>query len=72
MDVIIIYHGYMVVAGGSVTLNTGLATRTTDTTGPEVAQVSFSRDTDFYIGGKCDLGSLLASIPGRILRSLSG
>jgi hypothetical protein len=72
MDVIIIYYGYMVVADGSVTLNTGLTPTATAAPGPEAAKVSFPPNTDFYIGGKFDLGSLLSSIPGRILRGLSG
>jgi hypothetical protein len=35
-------------------------------------KVSYPIDVDIYSGGKFDLGSLLASIPGRLLRGVSG
>jgi hypothetical protein len=37
-----------------------------------LAKTTFPRETDFYAGGKFDLGSILSSIPGRIFRGLSG
>jgi hypothetical protein len=35
-------------------------------------KVSYLIDVDIYSGGKFDLGSLLASIPGRLLSGVSG
>jgi hypothetical protein len=35
-------------------------------------KISYPIDVDIYSGGKVDLGSLLASIPGRLLRGVSG
>jgi hypothetical protein len=35
-------------------------------------KVSYPVDIDIYSGGKFDLGSLLASIPGRLLKGVSG
>jgi hypothetical protein len=70
LDIIVIYHGTMTIAGGSVTLQTGLATPGAPI--PGLAKTTFPKETDFYSGGKFDLGSILSSIPGRIFRGLSG
>jgi hypothetical protein len=70
LDIIVIYHGTMTIAGGSVTLQTGLVTPGAPI--PGLAKTTFPRETDFYSGGKFDLGSILSSIPGRIFRGLSG
>jgi hypothetical protein len=70
LDIIVIYHGNMTIAGGSVTLQTGLVTPGAPI--PGLAKTTFPRETDFYSGGKFDLGSILSSIPGRIFRGLSG
>jgi len=35
-------------------------------------KVSYPVDVDIYSGGKFDLGSLLAAIPGRLLKGVSG
>jgi hypothetical protein len=70
LDIIVIYHGTMTIAGGSVTLQTGLVTPGAPI--PGLAKTTFPKETDFYSGGKFDLGSILSSIPGRIFRGLSG
>jgi hypothetical protein len=70
MDIIVVYHGAMTISGQSVTLNTGLVPPGAPI--PALTKVSFPEETDMYSGGKFDLGSILSSIPGRILRSLSG
>jgi hypothetical protein len=70
LDIIVIYHGSMTIAGGSVTLQTGLITPVPAMTG--LAKTTFPKETDFYAGGKFDLGSILNSIPGRIFRGLGG
>jgi hypothetical protein len=70
LDIIVIYHGTMTIAGGSVTLQTGLVTPGAPI--PGLAKTTFPKETDFYSGGKFDLGSILLSIPGRIFRGLSG
>jgi hypothetical protein len=70
LDIIVIYHGSMTIAGGSVTLQTGLVTPVAPI--PGLAKTTFPREPDFYSGGKFDLGSILSSIPGRIFRGLSG
>jgi hypothetical protein len=53
-----------------VTLQTGLVTPGAPI--PGLAKITFPKETDFYSGGKFDLGSILSSIPGRIFRGLSG
>jgi hypothetical protein len=60
----------MTIAGGSVTLQTGLVTLGAPI--PGLAKTTFPKETDFYAGGKFDLGSILSSIPGRIFRGLNG
>jgi hypothetical protein len=70
MDIIVVYHGAMTIAGQSVTLNTGLVPPGAPV--PTLTKVSFPQETDMYSGDKFDLGSILSSIPGRILRRLSG
>jgi hypothetical protein len=60
----------MTIAGGSVTLQTGLVAPGAPI--PGLAKTTFPKETDFYSGGKFDLGSILSSIPGRIFRGLSG
>jgi hypothetical protein len=70
LDIIVIYHGSMTIAGQSVTLQTGLIAPGAAVAG--LAKTTFPRETDFYSGGKFDLGSILASIPGRIMRGLTG
>jgi hypothetical protein len=70
LDIIVIYHGTMTIAGDSVTLQTGLITPVAAMAG--LAKTTFPRETDFYAGGKFDLGSILSSILGRIFRELSG
>jgi hypothetical protein len=70
LDIIVIYHGTMTIARGSVTLQTGLVAPGAPI--PGLAKTTFPKETDFYSGGKFDLGSILSSIPGRIFRGLSG
>jgi hypothetical protein len=70
LDIIVIYHGSMTIAGQSVTLQTGLIAPGAAVAG--LAKTTFPKETDFYSGGKFDLGSILSSIPGRIFRGLSG
>jgi hypothetical protein len=70
LDIIVLYHGWMTIAGQSVTLNTGLTAPGTSI--PDLLKTTFPRETDFYSGGKFDLGSILSSIPGRIVKGLSG
>jgi hypothetical protein len=60
----------MTIAGGSVTLQTGLVTPGAPI--PGLVKTTFPKETDFYVGGKFDLGSILSSIPGHIFRGLSG
>jgi hypothetical protein len=70
LDIIVIYHSSMTIAGGSVTLQTDLVTP--GATIPGLAKTTFPKETDFYAGGKFDFGCILSSIPGRIFRGLSG
>jgi hypothetical protein len=70
LDIIVIYHGNMTIAGGSVTLQMGLVTPEAPI--PRLAKTTFPKETDFYAGCKFDPGSILSSIPGRIFRGLSG
>jgi hypothetical protein len=60
----------MTIAGGSVTLQTGLVTPGAPI--PGLTKTKFPKETDFYAGGKFDHGSILSSIPGGIFRGLSG
>jgi hypothetical protein len=70
LDIIVIYHSFMTIAGGSVTLQTGLVTPAAPVAG--LAKTTFPKKADFYACGKFDLGIILSSIPGRIFRGLSG
>jgi hypothetical protein len=70
LDIIVIYHGSMAIAGGSVTLQTGLVPPGAPI--PGLSKTTFPKETDFYAGGKFDLGSILSRVPGRIFRGLSG
>jgi hypothetical protein len=70
IDIIVVSHGAMTVSGQSVTLHTGLVPPGASI--PQLAKVSFPHETDMYSGGKFDLGSILSSIPGRIMRGISG
>jgi hypothetical protein len=70
LDIIVIYHGTMTIAGGSVTLQTGLVSPGAPI--PGLSKTTFPKETDFYAGGKFDLGSIMSSIPGRIFRGFSG
>jgi hypothetical protein len=70
LDIIVFYHGTMTIAGGSVTLQTGLVSPTAPIAG--LSKTTFPKETDFYAGGKFDLGSIFSSMPGRIFRGLSG
>jgi hypothetical protein len=66
---IVIYTGRVDIINGTVTQTTGIEPGATIT---RLNKVSYPIDIDIYSGGKFDLGSLLASIPGRLLRGVSG
>jgi hypothetical protein len=70
MDIVVMYMGSMTIANQSVTLNTGIVQQPGAV--PELTKVTFPHETDFYAGGKFDLGSILSSIPGRVVKGLSG
>jgi hypothetical protein len=70
LDIIVIYHCTMTIAGGSVTLQTGLVSPGAPI--PGLSKITFPKETDFYADGKFDLGSILSSIPCRIFRGLIG
>jgi hypothetical protein len=69
IDLIVIYTERLDIINGNVIQITGIEPGATITT---FNKVSHPRDIDIYSGGKFDLGSLLASIRGRILRGVSG
>ncbi|MCS7318261.1 MAG: hypothetical protein NZZ41_08165, partial [Candidatus Dojkabacteria bacterium] len=69
IDVIVIYTGRIDIINGTVTQTIGIDPGTSITT---FNKVSYPIDIDIYSGGKIDLGSLLASIPGRLLKGVSG
>jgi hypothetical protein len=64
MDIIIMYHGYMTISNGSVTLNTGL--NTPGGNFDELPRTNYPTDQNFMLGGKFDLGSILGNIVGMI------
>jgi hypothetical protein len=64
MDIIIMYHGYMTIANGSVTLNTGL--NTPGGNFDELPRTNYPTDNNFLLGGKFDLGSILGNIVGMV------
>jgi hypothetical protein len=72
LDIIVLYHGSVTIAGGNVTLNTGIVPNMTGEDITKLNKVSFPKETDVYSGGKFDLGQILTSIPGRIFRGISG
>jgi hypothetical protein len=72
LDIIVLYHGSVTIAGGNVSLNTGIVLNMTGEDITKLNKVSFPKETDVYSGGKFDLGQILTSIPGRIFRSISG
>jgi hypothetical protein len=65
----VIYTGRIDIINGTVSQVTGIEPGAAITT---FNKVSYPIDVDIYSGGKFDLGSLLASIPGRLLRGVSG
>jgi hypothetical protein len=69
IDLIVIYTGRIDIINGTVSQVTGIEPGAAITT---FNKVSYPIDVDIYSGGKFDLGSLLASIPGRLLRGVSG
>jgi hypothetical protein len=69
IDLIVIYTGRIDVINATVNQLTGIEPGAAITT---LNKVSYPIDVDIYSGGKFDLGSLLASIPGRLLRGVSG
>jgi hypothetical protein len=69
IDLIVIYSGKLDINNGSVSQSVGIEPGTAITT---LGKVSYPIDVDIYSGGKFDLASLLASIPGRLLRGVSG
>jgi hypothetical protein len=69
IDLIVIYTGRIDVINGTVNQTTGIEPGAAITT---FNKVSYPIDVDIYSGGKFDLGSLLASIPGRLLKGVSG
>jgi hypothetical protein len=72
LDIIVLYHGAVTIAGGNVTLNTGIVPNMSGEDITKLNKVSFPKETDVYSGGKFDLGQILTSIPGRIFRGISG
>ena len=69
IDVIVIYTGRMDINNGNVSQIVGIEPGAAITT---FNKVSYPVDVDIYSGGKFDLGSLLAAIPGRLLKGVSG
>jgi len=69
IDLIVIYTGKIDIVNGSVSQSVGIEPNAAITT---LGKVSYPIDVDIYSGGKFDLASLLASIPGRLLRGVSG
>jgi hypothetical protein len=69
IDLIVIYTGRLDIISGTVNQTTGIEPGAAITT---FNKVSYPIDVDIYSVGKFDLGSLLASIPGRLLRGVSG
>jgi hypothetical protein len=69
IDLIVIYTGRIDIINGTVNQTTGIEPGAAITT---FNKVSYPIDVDIYSGGKFDLGSLLASIPGRLLKGVSG
>jgi hypothetical protein len=69
IDLIVIYTGRIDIINGTVNQTTGIEPGAAITT---FNKVSYPIDIDIYSGGKFDLGSLLASIPGRLLKGVSG
>jgi hypothetical protein len=60
MDIIVVYHGYMVVSGQNVNLNVGFQGNLS----PDNPKVSYpSGGEGYFQGGKFDLGELLGAIP---------
>jgi hypothetical protein len=69
LDLIVIYTGKIDIVNGTVSQSVGIEPGAEITT---LGKVSYPVDVDIYSGGKFDLGSLLASIPGRLIRGISG
>jgi hypothetical protein len=69
MDIIVIYSGHMRVENGNVSVSVGVEPGAALT---GLTKVSYPVDVDIFSGGKFDLGSLLASIPGRLVKGVSG
>jgi hypothetical protein len=69
IDLIVIYTGKIDINNGTVSQSVGIEPGAAFTT---LGKVSYPVDIDIYSGGKFDLGSLLASIPGRLIRGISG
>jgi hypothetical protein len=69
IDLFVIYAGRIDIINGTVNQLTGIEPGAAITT---FNKVSYPIDVDIYSGGKFDLGSLFASIPGRLLRGVSG
>jgi len=68
IDVIVIYTGRVDINNGNVSQIVGIEPGAAITT---FNKLSYPVDVDIYSGGKFDLGSLLASIPGRLLKGVS-
>lgn len=66
---IVIYTGKVDINNGTVSQSVGIEPGAAITT---LGKVSYPVDIDIYSGGKFDLGSLLASIPDRLIRGISG
>jgi hypothetical protein len=63
MDIVFVYHGYMVISGQTVSLNVGFDGNIS----PDHPKVSYpqSKGSEGYFqGGKFDVGSLLELVPG--------
>jgi hypothetical protein len=69
IDIIVIYSGHMRVENGNVSVSVGVEPGAALT---GLTKVSYPIDVDIFSGGKFDLGSLLASIPGRLVKGVSG
>jgi hypothetical protein len=69
IDLIVIYTGKIDINNGTVSQSVGIEPGAAFTT---LGKVSYPVDVDIYSGGKFDLGSLLASIPGRLIRGIIG
>jgi hypothetical protein len=67
VDLIVIYTGKIDIINATVNQSVGIEPGAAITT---LGKVSYPIDVDIYSGGKFDLGTLLAAIPGRLIKGI--